>query len=87
MLVTAVSFNKIYFEKSAVCLELSTKQSVVKCEEQMKTLSFSCSDTSLKINFSHTFFNAQIIRKAVHSFWRLSLFTEQHLNLRANSTS
>ncbi len=43
--------------------------------EQMKTLSFSCSDTSLKNKLQPCISNAQIFKKAMHSFWRLRFFT------------
>ncbi len=44
MLGIAISFNKRCSEKPAACF---TKQSVVKCEEQTETLSFSRSNMSL----------------------------------------
>lgn len=48
MLATAVSFNERYFEKPAACWEQFT---IVHCEMWRTNVSFSCSGTSLKINF------------------------------------
>lgn len=73
MVGTDVSFNKIYFKKLAVCLELIHSSLLWNMKNRLK-LYLSVTQAQ-HLNLSHAFLLPQVFRKAIQSFWRWSFFT------------